>query len=227
MMNGIVRSFTAMVLIAIMMGSAAAGLTLEPDPDRSFCEHYEAAVRSDPDAQANLAALYAEGASVPQSDAYAFQWFMRAAGQGHAQAQLRLSEMLVAGRGVPKNRVAAYKWAALAKAGARKPETTAGAARMFAALAPLMSEAQIAEARSLAADWKPTPELRRSHDAQPRQKRCSRAAGLAMVPTGSSKPLHPQVREPRGTAVRADHIGTRAKSLRSYLRARLIQLTER
>jgi TPR repeat protein len=178
MMNGIVRSFTAMVLTAIMMGNAAAGLTLESEPDRSFCEHYEAAVRSDPDAQAGLAAMYAEGAGVPQSDAYAFQWFMRAAGQGHAQAQLRLSEMFVAGRGAPKNRVAAYKWAALAKAAARKPETTAGAARMFAVLAPLMSEAQIAEARSLASDWRPAPELRRPHDAQPREKTCSRPAGL-------------------------------------------------
>jgi TPR repeat protein len=128
-------SFTAMVLTSVMMGSAAAGLTLLSASERSYRDYYEAAVRGDLDAQANLAVLHANDAGGPRSDAYAFQWFMRAAGQGHAQAQLMLSEIFAAGKGVPRNSLAAYKWAAVAAASAREPQTMENAARMLERLA--------------------------------------------------------------------------------------------
>ncbi len=179
-------SFTAMALTAIMIGSAAAGLTLLPPSERSYHDHYEAAVRGDPDAQARLAVFHANEAGGPQSNAYALQWFIRAAGQGHAQAQLMLSEIFAAGKGVPRNNLAAYKWASVAAASAREPQTTENAVAMLKLLAPQMSQAQIVEARSLAAGWKPKPEVRQANNDQPTENRGSRPATPVSVPTSSS-----------------------------------------
>ena len=173
-------SFTAMALTAIMIGSAAAGLTLLPPSERSYHDYYEAAVRGDPDAQARLAVFHANEAGGPQSNAYALQWFIRAAGQGHAQAQLMLSEIFAAGKGVPRNNLAAYKWASVAAAGAREPQTMKNAVRMRERLAAQMSDSEIAEARSLAAAWKPKPELQQP--GNPAQSRVPQLAAPASVP---------------------------------------------
>ena len=230
--------FAAMVLTAIMTGTAAAGPTLSSASERTpvferghapssqhYQKYYEEAVRGDPDAQAKLAALYAEGAGVPRSDAYAFQWSIRAAGQGHPQAQLMLSEIFAAGKVPPKNSIAAYKWASIAEAGAREPQTREKAARMLDLFAPEMSEEQIDEARSLAADWKPKPELRQpgngSGNGHAAENRVSRSAAPAMAPAKSSARLYQRFREARAAAEPSDRVVTQLKALRSQLRARL------
>ena len=104
----------AIALTMALAGPADGGPALRPAAERS----YQAAVRGDPDAQADLAASYARGDGVPQSDALAFQWCLRAAGQGHAEAQLMLSGLFASGKGVPQDYVTAYKWASLAAANA-------------------------------------------------------------------------------------------------------------
>ena len=194
-------------------------------PSAPITTNYEAAVRGDPDAQASLAVFHANEAGGPQSNAYALQWFIRAAGQGHAQAQLMLSEIFAAGKGVPKNNLAAYKWASVAAASAREPQTTENAVAMLKLLAPQMSQAQIVEARSLAAGWKPKPEVLQANNDQPTENRGSRPATPVSVPTSSS--TQSRARETRAAAELAEHVTTRVRSWQRYLRASVIWLATR
>ena len=78
-MNKSYRTVFAAVLFAAGAFETVHAGSL-PDSTSSY---YRAAVQGHADAQAKLAALYASGAGVQQSDTAAFQWFMRAAEQGH------------------------------------------------------------------------------------------------------------------------------------------------
>jgi TPR repeat protein len=147
---------------------------------------------------------------------------MRAAGQGHVRAQLRLSEIFLAGKGVPRNSIAAYKWALVAERTAQEPETLDKAAQMFNVLGPLMSRAQIAEARSLAADWRQAPELQQASNAQPTEKRVCQPAARATARTALSTPSHPQAQLARKRVEPANHIARRLRSLGRHLHAEMI-----
>ena len=46
----------------------------------------------------------------PQDKAAAFDWFVKAAGQGDADAQARCGDMLLEGDGVPEDKEAAFAW---------------------------------------------------------------------------------------------------------------------
>src|SRR6266566_201413 len=67
------------------------------------------AERADPQAQVQLASLYAQGRGVTNSYAEAAKWYRRAAEQGNADAQVGLGELYEAGRGVPKDMDEAIK----------------------------------------------------------------------------------------------------------------------
>ena len=129
--------------------------------------YYRAAVQGSADAQASLGALYATGSGVQQSDAVAFQWLKRAAEQGHGKAQLMLGEIWANGTGVPRNDLFAYKWAFLAKAHAADSETRAKATSLLDQLARQMSDAQIADARQRAAEWKAEVETTPTIEPEP------------------------------------------------------------
>jgi hypothetical protein len=139
---------------AIVLLVAATGLTRagpgNPGDHEAARPHYAAALQGQADAQAKLGILYLKGDGVPQSDALAFQWLLRAAQQGHAEAELALSGMFAEGRGVARHDVLAYKWAALAEADATDPDIRRSAAEQINLLARRMPEGEIAEARRLA-----------------------------------------------------------------------------
>lgn len=78
----------------------------------------EAAIRSlqlkaehgDAEAQNTLGARYAGGLGVPQHDATAVQWFLKAARQGNADAQFNLGQMYSTGRGADRDLQIASRW---------------------------------------------------------------------------------------------------------------------
>ena len=65
-------------------------------------------------AQAQLAAMYANGDGVPEDNAVAFKWFRKAAEQGLPDAQNVLGLMYAAGKGTPRDDIAALVWFNLA-----------------------------------------------------------------------------------------------------------------
>ena len=72
--------------------------------------------RSDPDAQYNLGAMYANGQGVPQDEVESFRWLRLAAEQGHAEAQYSLGVMYSLGLGVLRDFVIAHMWLNIADA---------------------------------------------------------------------------------------------------------------
>lgn len=89
----------------------------------------------------------------PRDPAAAFRWFQRAADQGHVASQANVGRALLSGEGVGKDALKAYMWATLAfDGGADLSKRTLDAA------AKELSEPQIAEAKRLAAEFRPRPE---------------------------------------------------------------------
>ena len=102
----------------------------------------------DADAQWQMGVRYHTGAGVPQDDAQAVQWFLRAAEQGHVSAQGTLGAYYWAGRGVPPDLSRAYFWSALAFA--QGDETSKS---RLEGLASQMTRSQVAAARQQAEIW--------------------------------------------------------------------------
>jgi TPR repeat protein len=109
----------------------------------------KAADLNKPEAQYNLAGMYANGRGVTQDYAEAVKWWRKAAEQGYADAQSCLGVQYGTGEGVPKNYVEAYKWRLLAAA---QGEDTSKKAMV--ALENLMTPEQIAEGQKLAREFK-------------------------------------------------------------------------
>lgn len=107
-----------------------------------------AAEQGNADAQNNLGGMYAEGQGVPQNHREAVHWYRLAAEQGNAFAQFNLGLMYGTGKGVTENYIQAHKWFNLAAANGN-----ASAAEPRNIVAGLMTQAQIAEAQRLAAEW--------------------------------------------------------------------------
>ena len=118
--------------------------------------------------QRDLGLMYLEGRGVPQSDTEAVRWLRTAADQGDGDAQLSLSRIYKDGRGVPQDYVQAHMWANLAVSDTVNlkysyllgPEDLARMRRYYTALrdelAALMTPGQLAEAQTLARNWKPS-----------------------------------------------------------------------
>lgn len=69
----------------------------------------QAASLDDRDAQYHLGWLFAQPGTA-HDDAQAFQWFVKAAAQGHVGAQIAAASQLLAGKGVAKDQKAATGW---------------------------------------------------------------------------------------------------------------------
>jgi uncharacterized protein len=110
----------------------------------------KAAVQGHAKAQYNLGTLYFNGEGVPKDYKQALRWFRLAADQGEAVAQTKIAIMYEDAQGVPHDLVQAYKWYSLAITSGDKPATL-----LRNTLADHMTEAQIAEAKKLAQEWKP------------------------------------------------------------------------
>ena len=102
-------------------------------------------------AQYNLALMEFKGQGVQQDRAAAIKWYRRAADQGLAKAEAALGMMYEGGIGVTRDFVSAYMWLELA--------STQGvdSARKFRDdLAMRMTPSQLAMAKRMALNWKPT-----------------------------------------------------------------------
>ena len=106
-------------------------------------------------AQYNLGMLYDFRKGVPQDFATARQWYEKAAAQGHAGAQNNLGGLYEFGHGVTRNDVLAYMWYHIA---AHSTDDTWRdvAAENRDEIADGMTSAQIAEAKKMAKEWRPT-----------------------------------------------------------------------
>ena len=101
-----------------------------------------------------LGTMFAGGMIVQHDDEQAAMWFRKAAQQGDAAAQHDLGAAYEYGHGVPKDYVLAYMWQSLASTSEFNVGLVARSARD--GLAKQMTPDQIAEARRLAREWKPT-----------------------------------------------------------------------
>jgi hypothetical protein len=117
-------------------------------PAKSLEELQKLAAAGDAEAQWQMGVRYHNGDGVPQDDAQAVPWFLRAAEQGHVTAQATLGAYYWAGRGVPENLSKAYFWSAIANA--RGDEASK---LRLEVLASRMTPAQISVAREKADDW--------------------------------------------------------------------------
>ncbi len=110
-----------------------------------------AAAQGDAPAQYNLGVAYDEGKGVSIDHKKAVEFYLQAAEQGHMLAQYNLGASYGNGQGVLRDDVQAYKWFALAAAQGRE-----NAAANCQVLVREMAPEQIAEAKKLVADFKPT-----------------------------------------------------------------------
>ncbi len=80
------------------------------DYARAMHELLPLAEKGDAKAQRYVAAMYADGLSVPQDDKTAAGWYVSAATGGNADAQIALADFYSYGRGVPPDPVLAAYW---------------------------------------------------------------------------------------------------------------------
>ena len=102
-------------------------------------------------AQFRLGCLYVFGQGVPQDSAMALRLYRLAAEQGDADAQNNLGGMYAEGLGVEPDLIRAYMWFEIA---ARSGHDVASRNRDF--IAERMTSEQIADARAMAREWRPS-----------------------------------------------------------------------
>ena len=129
-------------------------------PARSLADLRKLADQGNADAQWQMGVRYHNGEGVPQDDAQAMQWFLRAAEQGNVAAQATLGAYYWAGRGVPQDLSQAYFWSAIAFA-----EGDENSKSRLEGLASKMTHAQISAARQQAEDWIHTRSQRAKSEA--------------------------------------------------------------
>ena len=106
-------------------------------------------------AQFNLALMYMEGKGTPQDKAKAWLWMKKAAAQGQSGALFYMGVTCRDGDGIRKDTVKALMYMDLAVDRATKWDNQGDMLANRQALAKQMTPAQIAEAKRLAAEWKP------------------------------------------------------------------------
>jgi uncharacterized protein len=109
-------------------------------------------------AQTYLGVMYLRGQGVPQNFAVAAYWMQLASSAGIPTAQYFFGLMYDKGQGVPRDFVLAQAWLNLAVAHA-EPRLRDRWVLIRNAVASKMTEAQLAEARRLAYEWEPEPNL--------------------------------------------------------------------
>jgi uncharacterized protein len=140
---------------AFMLGVMSEhGLGVTPDEARAAAWYLKAAQRGSASAQYNLAVFYQLGRGVERSDSEALKWHRAAAAQGHRKSQNNLGTLYFAGAGVTRDLVEAWKWLTLATKGLKGDDLDA-ALRNRDQLKAEMSAAQIKDAESRVASWRP------------------------------------------------------------------------
>jgi len=146
------KSWLAKSPPAAMQASASKGspaaLASRVADAKTPAELRQLAEQGDKDAQWALGVRYHNGDGVPQNDAQAAQWFLRAAEQGHVVAQATLGAYYWAGRGVPQDLSKAYFWSVLARAG-----NDEASKYRVAVLTSRMTREQVTAAQQQAEAW--------------------------------------------------------------------------
>jgi TPR repeat protein len=103
-----------------------------------------------PEAQFNLARLYADGEGVKRDQEQAARWVSAAAGQGYKPALANLGERYAMGRGVAQDDKRAYFWLTLAYLHGDK-----NVEKLRSAEAAKLKPAEVSEQERKAQNWKP------------------------------------------------------------------------
>ena len=143
------------MLVATGFCQSPDGLPKPPKPLRERL--LQRALHGDPEAQFDLGRGYETGRiGLPQDLSEAHRWYREAADQGDPFAEASLGMLFDFGKGGERDYVQAYIWyerAVLRLSGGDR-ETVS---EMRDRVAAKLSSQQVAEARSLAEKWKPTP----------------------------------------------------------------------
>lgn len=76
--------------------------------NEEWAELVEKAEKGDAETQWTVGCVYYDGLHRPKNDTQAYQWFLKAAMQGHTEAQIALGSCYELGEGVPKDTLTAY-----------------------------------------------------------------------------------------------------------------------
>jgi len=126
------------------------GYGIEQDQRQAAFWYEKAAQQGHPEAQYNLARLYATGQGVPRDQEEALHWVRAAASQGYAPAQTRFGMRFANGSGIAQDHRLAYFWLTLAYLHGDKSQEKLRAAEA-AKLAPEVAASTEREAQN----WKP------------------------------------------------------------------------
>ena len=130
--------------------AAIEGYGEAKDAKQAVYWYRQAAEKGHPQAQFNLALLYAHGEGVKRDEEQAARWVSASASQGYAPALTEFGERYTTGRGVKQDDKRAYFWLTLAFLhGDRSVE------RQRSAEAAKMPPAEVAAQDHAAQNWKP------------------------------------------------------------------------
>lgn len=128
------------------------GRGVPKDKQEAVRWYRRAAMQADTFAQNALGDNYWEGTGVPKDDREAVRWWQLAADKGFAPAQHSLGKILAGGgQGVPADKPQAYMWLMLSAA---QGDEEAG--RQGDLLAKQLRPSEVANAKNLISQWKPT-----------------------------------------------------------------------
>jgi TPR repeat protein len=133
------------------------GQGVAQDYAQSFSWYQKAATQGDSDGQYRVGLSYYAGWGVPKNGANAFAWFSKSANQRNPMAQSMVGVCYDQGFGVRQDYVAAYMWLTLAIAGLANsdPQMAQNDVQSRTNVASHMTPAQIAQAQTMANQWKP------------------------------------------------------------------------
>jgi uncharacterized protein len=126
------------------------GYGMPQDPRLAAYWYWQAADQGHPEAQLNLARLYASGNGVKRDQEQAARWASASAIQGYAPAMVNLGERFAAGNGVEKDDKRAYFWLTLAFLHGDK-----SGEKMRTAEAAKLQPADVTTQDHTAQNWKP------------------------------------------------------------------------
>jgi len=148
------RIALAAVLLVMLVGPAWVGFDEglaaynRGDYETALKEFRPLADQGDVQAQWVLGNMYRIGQGVPQNDAEAVKWYRMAAELGYVPGQVMLGAMYQFGRGVPQDVVQTLMWLNIAAAQGDDGGKDGGAA-----LAKLMTPADVSKAQAMAREW--------------------------------------------------------------------------
>lgn len=162
------QALTLLLLITAWLAPGRAQTDLETaiqlfnqgQRETALAEIHRLADAGDTQAKYTLGVIYAQGQGVPPDLEQAVGWFREAANEGYSSAQYSLGMAHAGGLGVPQDLVRGLMWLNVALED-RNSQTAfrLQIVSMAALLKKSMTPEQIAQARELAAAWKPGMEM--------------------------------------------------------------------